>query len=443
MAIYYSNSVTNFGFNQALVQRKDITRDHVDAIFTFDILISCVLMVLFIALSTPISIFFNAPECEDLIEVMSVLFILTTFHDLPYALLRRNIDFKMISLIDAGREITMALLTLGLALMGQKYWSIVYGRLIAVALTILYLLRKVDWAPRLTLNLRPLKDLFNFGIWTVVNSQVAFFSTRIDRILIGKYLNVSMLGLFDKAKGLAQMPTDSVAQNINNVLFSSFSRAQENEHDVSRLFHKGLVILSVINFPIYVGLYIIAPYFVLTLLGEKWSPMIAALQILSIGGLFATMNQLFATMLIATGAYRRYTRRLIFMTVILFAVCLFVTKFGMEAVAASVAVFSCVLSWVSYDLIRNEYKVTGIEVFAHLLPAFRGSIIMFVIVHAAATFLFNDMTVLNILVLVVLGVVTYTGVMLLVPAEPLNDIRSAVFRDAGKIWGNAKFFFRT
>lgn len=434
MAVFYSNTFTNFGFNQALVQRKDITPGHINAIFTFDLLLSGVLTALFWILAVPIATFFNAPECKDMIRVMSLLFILSTFHDLPYTLLRRNIDFKVISLVDAGREITMALLTLTLAFCGLKYWSIIFGRLIAVFLTSLYLLYKVDWSPRISFHVAPLKELFNFGIWTVISSQVYFFSTRIDRILIGKFLNVSILGLYDKAKGFAQMPTDSLAQNINNVLFSSFSRAQESAEEVKNLFNKGLVIITALIFPMYFGLIAVAPHFVVALLGEKWSAMTVALQILSISGLFATLNGLFATLVIATGNYRSYTRRLIVMTAFLLLVNVFIAKYGMEVVAVSVAAYSCILSWLSWHLVCDKYTISGKEIIARILPAVCGSSVMFIVVRSVSIFFLADTTMSNLIMLIGLGAVTYIVAMALIPAPHLKEIREKIFQDASTIW---------
>lgn len=434
MAVYYSNTFTNFGFNQALVQRKEITTDQINAVFTFDLIISGALTGLFWLLAGPIAAFFHAPEARDMIRVMSLLFIITTFHDLPYTLLRRNIEFKMISLVDAGRELAMSLITLALALAGFRYWSIVFGRLIAVFLTALYLLYKVDWSPRIARRLEPLKELFNFGIWTVISSQTYFFSTRIDRILVGRVLSVATLGLYDKAKSLAQIPTDSIAQNINNVLFSSFSRAQQNAEEVKKLFHKGSVIISAITFPIYVGLLAVAPHFVLALLGEKWRPMIPALQILSLSGLFTSMNGLFATLVIATGQYKSYTRRLIFMTVLLAAANLFITRFGMEVVAISVTVYSCGIALLSYHIIHANYAITWKEIVMRMLPASVCSVIMFAAVRAAATLFFVKPTVLNLILQVATGALVYAAAMLLIPSAPLRDLRVSLYRDASKVW---------
>ena len=139
MVIYYANSFTNFGFNQALVQRKDITEKHINSVFTFDLVISLAMGLLALLSSDAISRFFNSPESADVIRILSLVFILTTLHDLPYILLRREIEFKTISIVDMFREIGMSLLTLVLAYYGFSDWSIVWGHLVPLFLAAILL----------------------------------------------------------------------------------------------------------------------------------------------------------------------------------------------------------------------------------------------------------------------------------------------------------------
>lgn len=433
MAIYYSNTITSFGFNQALVQRKDITERHINSVFTFDLTISIFLAGMFYFMAPVIASFFNSPESKNVIRVLSIVFVLTTLHDMPYTLLRRNINFKTISLIDTVKEISMALITLLLAILGLKYWAIVFGQLIPLFLATIYLLYKVGWIPRISYHHASIKELFSFGIWSFINMQMYFFSTRIDRIIIGRGLTPSLLGLYDKAKSLSQMPSESIAMNINAVLFSSFSRMQHDKKELHNIFTKGLVIISMINFPIYITLYALAYPIVLVLFGEKWSAMAVTLQILSLSGFFTTFSGLFSVMIAGAGEFSKYVIRLTIAVIFLIIESLFLVKFGIEAVAIGIVLFSFMVFILNFNLIKKISDFTWAKLFICILPSVFSCLIMLSSIQVYKLFI-REATILSLISMLSIGAISYLIPLMLFPGIILKEIRSSVIKDFKKVW---------
>lgn len=443
MAIYYSNTITSLGFNQALVQRKEITEKHINSVFTFNLAISIILVCIFYLMAPVIASFFSSPESKNVIRVLSTVFILTTLHEIPYTLLRRDINFKTISLIDTTKEVSMTLITLALVMVGFKYWAIVLGHLIPLFFVMLYLLYRVGWRPRISYHHASLKELFNFGIWSFINTQIYFFSTRIDRLIIGRALTPAILGLYDKAKSLSQMPSESIGTNINTVLFSSFSRSQQGAEELKNILRKALVLISAINFPIYIGLYAVAPHFVLVLLGEKWRQMIAPLQILCIGGFFASFNGLFSAFNFGTENYRKHNIRVIIATCFLIAESIFLVRFGIEAVAAGVAIYSLIVFYLTYEIIREKFNMPWKELIACILPAILAGTIMFLVIKAYYIAFSKEFTFISLFSMVVIGALTYIISIVILPMAILDNIRTSIYNDFEKAWTKFKYIFKT
>ena len=434
MVIYYANSFTNFGFNQALVQRKDISDRHINTVFTFDIAVSVFMGLMALLSAETISRFFNSPESADVIRTLSLVFIITTLHDLPYILLRREIEFKVISIVDMLREISMSLLTLVFAYYGFSYWSIVWGHLIPLFMAALFLLYKVKFPLRLSFKYNSLKELFDFSIWSFVQMQIYFLSSRIDRIIIGRFLDTTMLGLYEKAKSLSQMPSESLGEKINIVLFSSFSRAQEKQEEIARLFNKGLVVLTAINFPIYFGLFEITDHFVLVLLGEKWAGMIDAFKIMAIAGLFASINGLISALAVGAGQYRSYTIRFGISTFVFFLLGIAAVDKGIEAVAVAFALYSLTLFLISYSLLRKAFKFSWKVVIINIFPALGSSLIMAISLELLKKYGFAAPTVANMFSLIAIGGVVFIVSLLVFPADSIRQVRKSVYADMGKLW---------
>ena len=227
----------------------------------------------------------------------------------------------------------MSTITVILAFLGFKYWSIVWGQLVPLTLAAIYLMIKGERKPAISFRYDALKDLFSFGAWSFVRSQLSFFSSRLDRLIVGRYLGTSILGIYDKSKSLSQMPTESISSNINNILYSSFSRIQDKQDEIVNMLKKSIVLTSVINFPIFVGLYAIANHFVPVVLGEKWNAMIIPLKIMCISGIFASFSGLLLIAAVNIGNYKKYTIRQTIATGLLFILWLIVVRWGVVAVA--------------------------------------------------------------------------------------------------------------
>jgi len=283
MLVGYANVFTNLGFNQAIVQKNIHNKKTLDSIFTFDLSISFLLTFLFYVHAGHIATFFKTPECKQIVQVMSIVFIITSFHALPHGILRRNMEFRTFALIETTQSLMMSAFTLALAILGFGYWSLAFGQLIPLTFITIVLCVKAKWYPSIYYNHNLMKNVYDFGLWSFLRSQINFIALHIDKLIIGRFLGAVNLGFYDKSMSLSQMPSDSILMNLNAVMFSSFSRNQKSRGILQEQLKKSLALTAIIIFPIYTGLILIAPYFVFGMLGEKWGPMILPFQLILFG----------------------------------------------------------------------------------------------------------------------------------------------------------------
>ena len=433
MVIMSSNTITSFGFNQALVQKKDITVTDIDTVFTFDLCISGGLTLLLYFAAPLIADFFNIPESEKVVRVLSMLFILTTFHDMPETIFRKELNFKIISIVEMISNFFMSIMTLIFIIAGFGYWSLVWGQIIPLAGSTLYLLYKVNWTPKIEYSHVSFKKLFNFGFWSFIRAQVNFISKRFDRFIIAKFLNPIALGLYDKAKSFCLMPAESISSNINAVLFSSFSMIQDDGEQLINMLKKSVLVTSLITFPIYAGLFSVAPYFVLVLLGEKWKLMIEPLRILALSGYAMTFTGLFATINIATGNFKAHTARLIFSNCFLVVYSVWVVRTGISAVAIGVFGYFVILFFLGFSLVRKNVQISWFNLFSYMAPALLGSVSMIVVLHLFASKILFNITFFNFLLLVFIGVLWYAFFILLFPSSVLKEVKNSFYCDLNMI----------
>ena len=321
--VFYANGITSLGFNASLIQRKEINEKHINSVFTVNMTISLVLMIFLILMSNQIALFFNIPELRNVFLALSPIFILMVLFQMPVCLMKREVNFKTIAIVDFYRGFFQSSVTLILAFLGYKFWALVIGLITSYVVGLLYIYVKVKWKPRIQYHHGSMKEILNFGIWNFMRAQSININEYADRFIIGKFLGPQLLGFYDKAFSTLDMQKQAFTIHFNAVMFSSFSRIQSEKNRVIRKYlTKSINAISLITFPVNTGMFFLSTYFVLVLLGSKWEPMIVPLKILCAVFIFSTLSGLIASLNVGLGNYVKQTLRDGLCNIILIIVCL-------------------------------------------------------------------------------------------------------------------------
>jgi O-antigen/teichoic acid export membrane protein len=433
MLIGYTNLFTDFGFTEAIIQKKIEDKKTLDSIFTVNLAVSLILAILFFISSGYIADFFRSPECKNVIRVLSIVFVVTSFSAVPSAILRRDMNFRTLSLINLSSSFLMSLITLSLALNSLGYWALVFGQLIPNLLVTVVICYKVRWVPAINYDHSSMKDVFHFGVWNFTKTQLGFLSHHVDKFVIGRGLGTASLGFYDKAMSLASMPTNSLTANINSVMFSSFSTNKQDKDLLQTHFKKGLSLISFINFPIYIGLVVIAPYFVYSLLGEKWAPMIGPFQIILVGFITKTFGGLTASLNVGIGNYKKHTIRFSIALGVFIVSCLFLLMFNITGIAVSFLIFSIVEIYMLMDLALKGIGLAWKEVVIPVYPGVTASVLMLLITSSISHFLLLDYSVTNMILIAMVGLFSYSLYILIDKSTFTQEFKKLVGRDIKNI----------
>ena len=283
--VHYANNFTNFGLNNALVQKDDVKNIHINTVFTIDLTISLVLVVITVLSADRIAIFFHTPDVGPVIKWMSLYYVITTFYHIPVVILRRDINFRFLTVVEFFEGMLTSLMAIALALAGYSYWSIVIASLALPAGVTIILMLKTRWLPRLTIG-RDMGGLYSFGFWNFIRAQVQLLVSKIDYFVIGRYLDVQSLGLYEKSFELTERAMAGLTLPVNAIFFSTFCRLKKDINQVKHIFLESVTLLTLVSYPVLFGLFGVSPHFVISCLGRQWEHAIIPLQILVSACLF-------------------------------------------------------------------------------------------------------------------------------------------------------------
>ena len=409
MVVYYANNFTNFGLNNALVQKDEIQKTHINTVFTLDLIFSVILLVLTVLFAEHIAFFFHNSSVAPALRWMSLYYVITTFYHIPIVILRREIDFKFLTIIEFFEALLTSSIAIALALAGYSYWSIIIASLVMPIVTALILMLKTRWLPKIIIG-KNMRGLYSFGLWSFIRAQIELIVSKIDYFVIGRYLDVQSLGIYEKSFELTGRAMAGLSMPLHGVFFSTFSRSKNDINQVKQIFLETSAILALICYPVLFGLIGVAQHFVMSCLGSQWEHAIVPIQILATASFFRVLLGNVANVNVAIGKYKAHTLINGISAAIFILLCFVFAKYGIVAISFASLFYSLLAFSTSFWLMCVFINVTLIELLRAIWCPLTGAVLMlFVVLSLRSTVLTNYLSFLQLLCLIIAGAIVYLG----------------------------------
>jgi O-antigen/teichoic acid export membrane protein len=294
-------TLSDFSLGAGLIQRPRITEADRSTVFWLSAAMGVLLTAAALALSGPLAAFFGEPAVQPLFVVVSLGIITTALGRVPAALFQRAMNFRFMAVREIVAVLVGSVLGLALAVADYGAWALV-GQAVTMALvstTILWIF--CGWRPRLVFSVASLRDLGGFGMRVSGTGIVSYFTQYSDKLLIGRFLGSSSLGVYSIAATVVFFPVTFLLIAITDTVFAAVSRIQDEKERVARAWLRGTRVLVAGAAPAMLGLLIVAPDFVAVVLGERWESVTAVLQIMTMTAIVLSASSLALPVLNALG----------------------------------------------------------------------------------------------------------------------------------------------
>lgn len=276
------SALASMGLGSAIVYIDKASDYLMRQIFGFILGINLLLVILLIFLAPHVASYFEEPVIEYIMYAQSLNYFVAAFSIVPNALLLKELNFKSKTIIDFCSGVFTSILTVTLALSGHGVWALVWGTIGGTVCQTILLNIKRPFFKFPALSYHGFGKTAAFGGLVSLSRLLWQLYTRADAFIIGKFLNAGTLGFYSIALQLSSLPLEKVGGIINQVAFPAYSTIKNNAEQVTRYTLKVANITSLISFPVFAGLSLIAPEFVILILGDKWVAAIVPIQILSL-----------------------------------------------------------------------------------------------------------------------------------------------------------------
>lgn len=317
--ISFSRLFTEMGVGPAIVQKEELKDTHISTGIIISLLMGLILGSIIIIFSPYIASFFNMIQLELILKVTSIIFLLEAISLIGQALLQRKLHFHLISGIDIfSYLIGFGGIGIFLAYYNYGVWALVWGHIGRVTLKALlvWLIQGISY--KFKFDLIAFKELMNYGVGLTIGKFANYIAIQGDNLIVGRVLTASSLGVYGRAYNLMVMPANLIGTALNNALFPTMSKVQNDSTKLNTAYLTGISGLASLMIPLSVFIFIMAKYIVLVLLGENWVEVTNPLRVLSLAILFRTSYKLSDSLARATArVYNRMWRQFVYAILIL------------------------------------------------------------------------------------------------------------------------------
>ena len=428
--IAIANLLTDSGFSKALVQRRDLTREHIDTAFWASLAISLVVLAILGASATGLESVLAAPGLAAVIVAMGISTVLTALSATPAALLERDFQFKRLALRRMLGTFAGGLAAIGLALAGAGVWSLVAQTVVASLVGVVVLWTSTSWRPSRSISLPALRDLWRMGSNVLGIGLVGLVSSQGDRFIIGLVAGPEALGYYYLAIRLITILSEMLSTVFSSVSLTAFSRLQDDGPRLLSWLYRFISGSSILAIPLFMVMAATAPVLVPFVFGDQWRPAVPAVQILTFLGAINSIAYFDRNVLLATGHARSAFWMTLGQTVLGLAFVGVATPFGITWVAVAIVARQYLYWPVRLVVLRRSVGIDRREYVRRLALPFAAALLAVVPVVLVDRFL-PGLTTPALLYLVVAPAVSlllYAGLLWLIARSLVRDILDAIDR---------------
>ncbi len=440
--IFAMSAFREVGFSQALIHRKDRgERDLQLAADTVFWILICANGALFLAgwIAAPwlATYFEKVVGLTPVLRAMLGIFLLEGLTVTPATLLQKRLEFGVSATIEMAGTLGYALVAILCAALGMGVWSLVVGQLVERAVRAVLLMRAAEWRPGLQFRWRIAKELFDYGKWLWGSAFLQAFHRSVDKLFMGKIAGGASLGSYGVAFNLCTAPSKPTGNITNRIAFPAFARIQDDLEAVATSYARTIAMLALVAFPAAVGLASVAPDFVVTVYGGKWSDMAPLIQVLAFYGMALSVGTISRPLLLALGRPGTVMWVVAGREALLLGLLLLLGRSGAQAIAWAVLIPTLTSCTVGLILGARVARCPAAPILGPLARTTAASLVMMLAVMAVRSGLAESWHVaLRLVTSIVVGVGVYTLVTLAVNRELLLEtLRSVrqILRSKGRL----------
>jgi O-antigen/teichoic acid export membrane protein len=269
------------GLSLATVQRSVITNEQVSTLFWVNLLVGTILGLLSLAIAPLLVSFYHEPRLLWVTVLSAAGFIINSAGVQHGALLQRHMRFTSLALIEILSALSGGIVGIGMAFAGFGYWALLGMSMAPTATATACVWLATKWIPGPPRRRVGVRSMLGFGGQVTLNGVVVYFSSNLDKVLLGRSWGAEALGIYGRAYQLINIPRENLNSAVGLVALAALSRLQDDPRRFKRYFLTGYSLVLALVLPVTIASAFFADEIIRVVLGPQWKEAAAILRLLA------------------------------------------------------------------------------------------------------------------------------------------------------------------
>jgi O-antigen/teichoic acid export membrane protein len=177
--------------------------------WTLQVLRGLGIFLVSLLLAWPMSLVYHEPRLMALLPALGINAVIGSFNSSNLLTMSRHMGVRRLFLLDFTTQIVSLLITVGCALMYRSVWALILGAILSTAYRL-----SLSFYQRMIPGIRnsfcwdrnSVHTLVHFGKWILLATAFYFFASQADRLILGKLISFSRLGVYGIAFSVSEIP---------------------------------------------------------------------------------------------------------------------------------------------------------------------------------------------------------------------------------------------
>ncbi|WP_332749610.1 lipopolysaccharide biosynthesis protein [Hydrogenophaga sp.] len=277
-----------FGFDSALIQRQDTERSHFDTAWTFNVFFGAGIAVFLVVMAIPAANFYREPRLELMLPALAIGALVGGFENIGTVAFRKELNFRMEFTYLLAKRCVVFVVVLVLAFTLRSFWALIFATIVGKVMNVLISYALHPYRPQFSLAARG--DLFNFSKWLFISNLIQFLNSRSTDFILGRTVGSHGLGVYNLAAEISAMPSTELIAPLNRAVYPAYAQLARARDKLLARFMEVYGLISLMAFPVAVGLFCLSDLVVALLLGPQWTDAVPIMQILGLCGLVGALQ---------------------------------------------------------------------------------------------------------------------------------------------------------
>ena len=299
---------------------------------------------------------------------MTVLLI--AFTAVPVAILRREFNFRVLSLRAIAGVVVGGAVGIGMALTGWGVWSFVGQWIAMISTNVVMAWTAVEWRPGLATTRGHFRRAGGFGAQVLGLRMAELAVVQMPTVLIGATLGPLATGLYSVSWRLIETLTFLISTPLRMVSQPAFAAVRREGGRAGDLLLDIARLTGVVAFPFFIGLAVVAEPVLRLFFGEEWLGAAPVLSVMAFLGVYFSIAMVQQSFCLAAGKAGEITLLTWANVALGAALMLFAARWGLVAITAAFVAAHYLLWVFRYRLVARIGEMPALPlVTCNVMPA--------------------------------------------------------------------------